>query len=479
MKINSSSKVSSLKWSAIGHILSQLISLVTNIILARLLIPSDFGQMAILSVIILLSTHLVRGGLSTSLIRTENIQNIDYSTVFLTNMVMSIVIAVLICFFSIMISDWLDDENLYPLIQLISIVIFIDGLKSIHIARLTREMNFRIQAEVQIISILLSSILAVVLAKMQYGVWALLLRSISLAILSTLLYWHKTRWFPRIKFNVDTFKKHIGFGSRLSLAAIINVVFTQSLPVLLGKFFSMEVLGYYRQSDLLANLPRNIASKIVDRVSLPIFAEVQSDKLAVAKLFKFIIQSLLILILPLVFLGVYFAHDLVLVLLSSDWLPIVPFFRILLISSLFSIIGTYCIQILKAKGRGKVFLELSLIKRAIFVFCIILGYKWGIMGLILSKAIADLINMVINIYVVNDHMKYRIIDQLRDFILPVLFMFPASLILNLVLSLIALPAGLNIFVGTMIFISCYYLSHETSKIDGYIFLRKNALSLFK
>ena len=98
MKINSSSKVSSLKWSAIGHILSQLISLVTNIILARLLIPSDFGQMAILSVIILLSTHLVRGGLSTSLIRTENIQNIDYSTVFLTNMVMSIVIAVLICF---------------------------------------------------------------------------------------------------------------------------------------------------------------------------------------------------------------------------------------------------------------------------------------------------------------------------------------------------------------------------------------------
>jgi O-antigen/teichoic acid export membrane protein len=413
-------------WTFLDIIVNKGSYFIATIILARIIGPAEFGIIGMITLFVTISNVLIDSGMSTSLLRTNKVSEIDYSTVFVINIVTSLIVYCLLFFTAPFIASFYKQFILIDVIRIYGLGILINGFRSIHNAKLTKDLQFKTLTILNLPGNIISLIVSIWLGYLGFGVWSLVCLFIVNQIISTSLFWLVIKWKPSLEFDYSKFKYHFKFGYKLLLSAQLNVIFDNIYNVIIGKFYDIKVLGYYERGYAFNSYPVSILSSIITKVSLPSLTLIKNDSERLQNAYKNILQISFFISTAGLCFGALLAHQFVSLILGDNWLQVVPIFQILALSFIFYPIHSLNINILSVFGRSDLFLRLEIIKKITFLIIILFSFNFGILGLVWSSVLNSIIGLIINTYYSGKFLNYTTIEQLKDLI-PTLAVVLASM----------------------------------------------------
>lgn len=411
--------ISGIFWTLTQQFGSQGIQFIVSIILARLLMPEEFGLIGMIAVFYAIGTTLIDSGLTQSLIRSGNLTQIDYSTIFFFNLFGSLVIYLIIFLCAPFIASFYNQPLLEGITRVYCVSFLINAFSSVQMSKLTKEMKFKTQLIISLPSLIVSSIAGVYLALEGYGVWSLVWMSLIQATLNSIQLWIYSKWTPSLVFDLSVLKTHFSFGYKLTLSSLLNTIFSNIYQIIIGRYFIASLVGFYTRANSLKQLPVTNFSKALDKVTFPLFASIQHDDVRLKSVYKQIMQMVLFLIAPILTFMAVLAEPLFRFLFTEKWLPAVPYFQVLCLTGILYPIHSYNLNVLKVKGRSDLFLKLEVIKKIIIVLTIVVSIQFGIMGLIWGQVFTSGLAFFINTYYTGKFIRYGAWQQFVD-IIPVL-----------------------------------------------------------
>lgn len=408
-------------WTFLQQFSTQGIAFVVSVILARLLLPEEFGLIAMITVFMGIGTSLMNAGLGSSLIRTKNPTQEDYSTVFFFNLGGSIIIYLLIYAIAPYIALFYHQDVLTDIVRWYGVIFIINAFSMIQLTRLTKLMDFKTQMIVAVPSLIVSGSVGIYMAYSGYGVWSLVGQALTQSLVNTIQLWYWSKWKPSFVFSKEKFKYHFNFGYKLTLSSILETIFTNAYAIIIGKFFPVAQVGYYQRANSLQFFPVNSISAVIGKVSYPLFAEIQNDDIRLKNIYKKIMQMIVFIVAPTLIVLAVLAEPLFRLLFTEKWLPAVPYFQILVFTGILYPIHAYNLNILNVKGRSDLFLKLEVIKKTITVIIIAIAFQFGIYGLLFGSVLISLLAFFVNTHYSGKFINYSALEQVKD-ILPILFL---------------------------------------------------------
>lgn len=412
--------LSGIFWTFIQQFSTQGISFVVSIVLARILIPAEFGLIAMLGIFMGLGTILMESGLGQSLIRTENPDVEDYSTVFYFNLAGSFVVYAIVYICAPFIGDFYKQPQLESITRWYSLIFITNALSSVHYIRLTKQMLFKKELTITVPSLILSSIVGITMAYLEYGVWSLVASGLIQSIVIATQMWIRSDWRPVLSFNNEKFKYHFHYGYKLTLSGILETLFSNAYVIIIGKYFAPAQVGFYNRANSIKHLPVSSISSVLDKVTFPLFAEVKDDDKRLKLIYQKIMQMVLFFVAPILLIFSALGEPLFRFLFTDKWLPAVPYFQLLCWGGILYPVHAYNLNILKVKGRSDLFLKLEIIKKTIIVLVILTSISYGIYGLLYGGIITSVLAFFINTYYSGKLINYSSWHQLKD-IVPTIF----------------------------------------------------------
>jgi O-antigen/teichoic acid export membrane protein len=401
-------------WSFIDAAGNRIIQFVIGIILARLLMPEQFGLLGMLAIFMAVAQTFLDSGFGVALIQKKEVTQADTSSVFYFNVVVGIVMAGLLCLAAPWIASFYRQPILLPLTRAMSLLLAINSLAVVQTAMLSRNVAFKLQAKISLISSLCSGSLGVVMAYRGYGVWSLVAQQLTRAVLNVGLLWGLNRWRPGLVFSFRALRQMFVFGSRMLASGLLNQVFTNIYDVLIGRLFSATDLGFYIRAKHLEELPSATLTNIVTRVSLPVFSSIQDDKTRLTNGLRRMLSLLVFVNVPIMMLLATAASSLVEVLLTEKWLPCVGYMRLLCIHGMLLPLHALNLNVLTARGRSDLFLRLEVLKKGLTICNILVTWRWGIMAIIIGQVVLGFVDYFLNSYYSGKLLGYPARQQLRD-----------------------------------------------------------------
>ena len=444
-------------WTFAEQFGTQLIAFAISILLARLLSPSDFGVIALFGVVMGISSTLIDGGLANSLIRTQKPEEKDYSTVFIFNMVMSVVLYCIVFITAPYVAQFYKLPILTNVIRVYSIILVISSFTSIQRIHFVKEMDFKTSFKIKLPSLIIGGISGISFAYFGFGVWSLVYSALIQSIISSIQYWMYSSWTPHMIFDMEKFKFHFGFGYKLALSGLLNNIFENIYTILIGKVFSVQQLGYYNRADSLRQMPVKNLSNALNKVSFPLFAKISHDDAKLKEVYKRMMGVVIFIIAPVLAVMVVSATPLIRFLLTEKWLPAVPYFQILSIAGLLYPIHAYNLNILQVKGRSDLFLKLEIIKKVLIVVIVVIAVQIGIYGLLWGQVFLSFLALYINTYYTGKMIDYKGTRQMMD-LLPTIILATLSGIVVYgadVFQLAKLPDFARLTCITLLFLLLY------------------------
>lgn len=451
------------------------------ILLARWLGPKEFGLIGMIALFIELGKVLSDSGMTSSLIRTEELTEKDNSTVFIINLFMSFLVYVIVFFIAPLVSAFFEQPILVQLLRVYGIVFIFIGLSAVHVAVLTKEMNFSKITKVSIPGIITGVFVALYLGYNNYGVWSIVWMYLISEIIKTTLVWISSDWKPKPVFSKDRFRYHYGFGWKLMLSSSINIVFKNINNLLIGKYYSASSLGYFERSKQLSEYPSVTFTSIISRVAYPLLCNMKNDKVRLEKAYKNLIKTSYFVIAPVMLCVASLAEPLFLLFLGEKWLPAVPIFQILCLAKMLYPVHSFNLNILQVFGRSDLFLKIELIKKIIFVISIVFAFRFGIFGLVWCSVFTSFTSLIVNVKYSGKLLRYPLLAQSKDIIkifspalITALFMyyfinlkiFEGQLITQLILGSTA---------GSIFYIFISYVNKKSPLHIGISFLKVRSL----
>lgn len=409
--------VNGLLWSAIDNFANLAIQFIVGVILARILTPHEFGLIGMLMIFIAISQSIVNSGFSQALIRKNDCTNTDYSTVFYFNLAIGVLFYFVLYFSSGLISDFFDEPQLSKILKVLSIIIVVESFTVIQRTILTKRVDFKLQAKISFIATFGSGILAIVMAYNNYGVWSLVALHVGRRFLNSLFLWLWNRWKPLLIFSTQSFKELFGFGSKLLLSGLIDTIYRNIYYIVIGKFFSAEQLGYYTRADEFKRIPSENLNNIIGRVSFPVLAEIQNEKVRLKSNYQKLIRSTMLITFTLMIGMAAVARPMVLTLIGDKWEPSIIYLQMLSFVGMMYPLHALNLNMLQVSGRSDLFLKLEVIKKIIAIPTIIIGIIWGIKIMIVGMMINTLFAYYLNSYWSGRFIGYSFKEQVLD-ILP-------------------------------------------------------------
>lgn len=411
--------ISSFFWSGLEQFGTQLTSLIVAVILARLLLPADFGLIGMILVIVALGKSLLDAGLSQSLVRSKEVTDEEYATVFFFNVATAVVLYLIVYFIAPLVSRFYDQPLLTEILRWYALIIVIHAFGAIQRTRIVKLLRFKLLFKIHIPAILLSGITGILLAIAGYGVWSLVTAAVLQSIVMTVLLWVFGKWMPPFVFSVKKLKRHFNYGSKLLFAGIIDVAYTNAYAVIIGKYFAVSELGFYNRADSLKQIPVQNVGAVLNKVSFPLFATIQDDPDRLRKSYVVLMKTVLFVIAPILLISAALAEPLFRALLTEKWLPAVPYYQILCFAGLLYPINAYNLNLLKVKGRSDLFLKLELIKKGVGIIAIACTLPFGIVPLLWGSVAVSVCAFFINSHYTASLIQFSAGSQLK-MILPIL-----------------------------------------------------------
>lgn len=458
------------------------IQFVSNLVLARLLMPDDFGTVGVLLVFTTLSNVLIDSGLSSALIQKKEISEDDKSTVFFTNLILAISVYVIIFFTAPLFARYFHNPDITNLLRVIEVIVVIDAFSAIQNTVLSRDMDFKTLTKYKIISIVVAVAVSIVLAFVGMGVWALVIQYLLFSLSRALLLWTRTNWRPSFVFSKCSFKVLFDYGSKLLLSRFIAELYNQFQSILIGRHYTAQDLGYYTQAKQLEQIPVESLSRVVDNVSFPAYSKLQDDRKQLKTMVR---QNLLVLIFvntPLMFYLSTVAKPLLVFLYSDKWIGSVPYFQFLCLGfGLLLVIHNCSLTVLRAVGRTDDVLKLEIIKKILGVTFLITGMNFfGIWGIMYGLALNSFIELFLNGFYLKREIGYGPFDQIKDLIPSLLLSSIASVATFVFLHFVSIESNfINLLITAVIFASLYLLGAKVAKLESLHLVQKVVLGFIK
>ena len=408
--------VSGVMWSAIERFSLQGVQFVMQLVMARLLLPSDYGMIAMLTIFLQIAQAFIDSGFTNALIQKKDRTEVDYSTVFYFNIIIALLFYCILFVSAPLIAKFYNMPDLILVMRVMALSLIILSFSAVHKTKLTIEINFKIQSKITLIAAGISGIIGVGIAYWGYGVWALVYQSILNAMLTTILFNCFYRWKPLKTFSMKSFKRLFSFGSKLLVSGLIHTVYYNLYGIVIGKRFSAAELGYYTRAEQFAILPSYNLSAIITRVTFPILSSIQDDNERLASTYRKYIRLSSYLIFPLMVGLASLANPLVDLFLTEKWNGTVALLQILCFDWMFDHLSGINLNLLYVKGRSDLALRLEIIKKIIAITILLASIPLGIIGMCLGRVLYSLIATYANTYYTNSLIGLSFRTQLKDII---------------------------------------------------------------
>ena len=387
-------------WSFADNILQQLINFVVGIILARILLPQEFGLVGIITVFITISNVFADGGFSAALINKKEIKNIDYNTVFYTNIAISCFLYLLLFISADWIASFFNNPQIGNLLRIAGLNIVLISLSAIHRTIIVRNLNFRLITIISLIAVSISATCAIFMAYNGYGVYSLVFRVLIGQFITVILFWIVNKWKPSFEFSMVSFKEMFSYGVNLFASNLLNTLHSNIYYIIIGKFFSPAQLGYYTRATTFRDLASTNISNTIQRVSFSTLSKIHNEQQQFKK-FSFF-RDVTFLLTSFTMLFLFFASkEMILILLSEKWLPSVEILEIISITGIFVGLYNLNLEYIAVLGNTKLYLLIELIGKILIIPIVLLGmflgFKVFLYSIIVHNTLMFLIvNIVLN-----------------------------------------------------------------------------------
>lgn len=464
-------------WSAIERFSNQIIQFIVQIIIARLLFPSDYGMIGMLAIFMAVAQTFTDGGFGNALIQKKDRNDTDYSTVFYFNITVGIILSIIFFFSSGLIASFYKMPKLELIIQVMSINLIILSFQVVHKAILTINIDFKTQAKASLSSVIIAGIIGITMAYTGFGVWALVAQFTAINIIQTILLWYFEKWRPIRVFSKQSFKRLFNFGSKILAANLLHTIYLNLYTLVIGKRFSATDLGYYSRADQFAQFPSSNITGILWRVTYPIMSSIQNEDEKLKNVYRQYIRLSAFIVFPLMIGLAAIAEPFIIFILTEKWRGVIPILQIISICYMFYPLNAINQNLMQVKGRSDLFLRLEIVKKIIGIALLFISLPFGIYYVCLSLVVYAIINLAINTYFTSKLINFNILQQIRDLI-RILF---AALAMGAVVYLInyieisyILKLTLGVIVGALAYTFIAWitkmseLKHLTNLIRPYL-----------
>ena len=438
-----------------------LVAFVVSVVLARLLDPAHYGQIALVTVFLNILQVFVDSGLGNALIQKKDADDKDFSTVFYFNMAMCTVLYIGLFIAAPWIAKFYKDMSLVPIIRVIGITLLISGVKNVQQAYVSRQMIFKKFFFATLGGTLFSAVLGIVMAYFGAGTWALVAQQLSNTCIDTLILWLVVKWRPKWMFSFDRLKHLFSFGWKLLVSALLDTVYNDLRQLIIGKKYTKEDLAYYNNGQRIPNLVVTNINTSIGSVLFPALSKEQDRPDLVKQHVRLAIKTSSFIMWPMLLGMAACAEPLVRIILTDKWLPAVPYMQIACFVYGMMPIHTANLQAITAMGRSDMFLRLEVIKKVIGIAVLLISMRYGVIAIAASAIFTGILSMFINAWPNRDLLHYYYSEQIADmapsFILAFLMFIVVMQINRLALSpilllLIQVPCGVAFYIlGALIF----------------------------
>lgn len=471
--------ISSLIWKFLERLGTQGIQFVVSIILARLLLPSDYGVVTMIMVFTAISNAFIQAGFSTSLIQQKNSDELDYSSVFYTSFIIATLCYVILYIAAPVIADFYNMQQIKDILRVISLTLFFGALNSVQIAKLSKDMKFKNLFFSSLGAIIVSGTTGIVMAYLGFGAWALVAQQLSNIIVSTIILSFTSGWRPKLVYSLERVKVLFSYGWKIMCSSLIDTLYQNLYNLVIGKFYNSATLGNYNKGE---QFPKLIAVNIdgaIGSVMLPAYAREQERKDKVKKMVRRAIVTSSLILFPLMFGLAAIAEPVVKLLLTDKWIGCVPYMQILCIVYALYPINTANLQAIKALGKSDYFLKLEIIKKIIGIIVLIFTVSHGVFVMAIGQVFVTILSTIINSFPNRKLLNYGYFEQIKD-IFPNLFI---AILMFIVVYIIGYLDFNNVFLLMLLQILVgavfYMFLMSIFKLESYIYLLNIIKNKFK
>ena len=412
--------VSGMFWKFGERIIAQGVSFIVSVILARILLPEDYGAVAVVNIFIALANVFLSSGLNVSLIQKKDADEKDCSTIFWCNLALSIFLYFVLFAFAPLIAKIYKIEILTPVIRVFALSLPVSALQSIETALLSKKMQFKKFFFATIIGTLISAVVGIVMAYKGFGVWALVAQSMTNTFIDTFVLFITVGWRPKWVFSKSSAVPMIKFGYKVTLTDLIGTIFNNLVSFLMGAKYTSADLAFYGNGIKIPRLFRDNIFSTVISVLFPAMSNVSEEQENVKKLTRRAVSLLTYIIFPIMF-GIFAVNNtLIDVLYTNKWMGMSPYIAIACIEAAMSISPTIGFQAIKSLGRSDALLKNEFLTKPVFLICLIVGLFISPLAMAIGMLVASVYCTVLACFLMRKIVLYSFHEQLKDILKPLL-----------------------------------------------------------
>lgn len=464
-------------WNAIDKFSTRGLQFIFSILIARQLMPSDYGAIAIMEIFLALAQTFVDSGFGNALVRKPDRTEADYCTVFYFNIAVAVFCYFLLWIGAPYLADFYNLPELTKITRAVGVVLIINSLVGVQSAHLTIAINFKAFAKISIINSIVVGLVSLFLAWKGFGVWTLVFQHILSSALCAFMTWIQVRWRPQLVFSWRSFKEMFSFGSRLLASSLLNTLYNNIYGLVIGKKYTSADLGEFSKATTFANFPAYNISGILQSVSYPVLSTLQGDLPRLSDYYRRLIKVTAFLVFPAMFGLAAVSDPLIRLTLTDKWEGMIFYMQILCLSYMWGPINAVNLNLLKVLGKSDYFLRVEIVKKIIAFTILLISMPFGVKVICIGNFVQALCSIFVTTYYTKKLIGYGVFDQLGDLMHVIslcILMGLAVLSLSYVFTSLIMKLIVGIIVGVAIYVGSAYLFRfgEIQEIIGLLKSRK-------
>lgn len=465
-----SSTTNGVIWSAIERFSVQGVQFLLSIVIARLISPAEYGLIAMLAIFMAVAQTFIDSGFGSALIQKKDRDETDYSTVFYFNILVSVVLYGILFWCAPLIAAFYKQPLLTEVTRWVGLNLILSSFSIVQRTRLSIELNFKAQTKASLVAVVISGALGIYTAYHGWGVWALVIQSLSNNLLVTVLLWIMAKWTPLLKFSIASFKQLFSFGSKLLASALMHTIYLNLYSLVIGKVYNAVDVGYYNRAYTISQYPSTNIVSVICRVIYPVQCDHQHDQAWLESTFLRYLKLSCFVIFPLMVLLAVIAKPLVLLVLTEKWLPSAELISILSLAYMWYPVMVINNQMLNVKGRSDLFLRAEIIKKIVAVAILAVTLPFGLRWLCYGVLLYNIFDMWMIILFTKKVMNTGYAMQIRA-LMPVTVLTAVSGMVAAISMLFWNSVWLEIIVGVSVFAVAYIGGSMIFKFSEFVIVR--------
>lgn len=449
-----------LYWSFFNQFANYGMQFCVGIVMARLLSPSDYGITALPGVFLAIAAVFQDSGMAGALIRKPEIEEKDYSTLFLYSIGMGILMYAALFFASPYIASYFETPVLIPLVRVTALTFLWGPITTVQYVILKRKLDFKTPTKISIATKIFSAIVGITMAYMGYGLWALVISGVLSGFLNLILIVWAVRWYPRTGWSNESFKYLWGYGNKMLASSLLETAYSNITPLFVAKYYSPADLGVYNRARNYAIMPSQNVTGVIQNVTFPVLSKMQDDDESLARNYRRMLKTTAFVVFPLMMILAGLARPLIITMITAKWEACIILLQLLCFSLMWYPIHSINLNLLQVKGRTDLFFRLEVIKKIIGLSILVVTLPLGLVVFCIGGIISSLVCLAVNTYYTGKLINVGYLKQMRD-LFPTLFLslvlFVVILALNQFISNYLLQILVGGTVGSLVYLGGAYL----------------------